>query len=283
MRIKSSLVLALTLVVGSSPLATAAQHQPTRIVSLSPSATEILYGIGAGKQVIAVDQNSNFPTSAPTTKLDGFTPNVEAIAKYKPDLVIIQSTSTKATQIIAQLKKLRIQTFTEVTPNNLKDLYSEISALGVSTGRTESANGLTQSMKKRISQIVSSVSTKGMHSFYHELDNTNYSATSNTFIGQVYSSFGLINIADKAAGADANGYPQLTPEYLLQSNPDLVFLADAQYGESADSFAKRPGFSALSAVKGGHVVALPADIPSRWGPRIVDFYSVIADALKKLG
>lgn len=273
----------MTFVVASSPLATAAQHQPTRIISLSPSATEILYGIGAGKQVIAVDQNSNYPTSAPTTKLDGFTPNVEAIAKYKPDLVIIQSTSTMASQIIAQLKKLRIRTFTEVTPNNLKDLYSEISALGVATGRTETANGLTQSMKKRISKIVSSVSTKGIHSFYHELDNTNYSATSNTFIGQVYSSFGLINIADKASGADTNGYPQLTPEYLLQSNPDLVFLADAQYGESADSFAKRPGFSALSAVKGGHVVALPADIPSRWGPRIVDFYSVIADSLKKLG
>ena len=64
-------------------------HQPTRIVSLSPTATEDLYAVGAGKQVVAVDSYSTYPPQAPRTKLSGFTPNVEAIAKYRPDLVVV--------------------------------------------------------------------------------------------------------------------------------------------------------------------------------------------------
>jgi iron complex transport system substrate-binding protein len=260
----------------------AAVKAPARIISLSPSATEILFGIGAGKQVIAVDQNSNYPTNTPITKLDGFTPNVEAITKYKPDLVIVQSTSTKVTQVVAQLKKLGITVITEVTPNNLNDLYAEIQIDGKASHQVAAAQSLIKSMQTKIAAIIKSTSTQKSLKFYHEIDNTNYSATSKTFIGQVYKSFGLTNIADGAKGADATGYPQLTPEYIIQSNPDLIFLADAQYSETTKSFGARAGFSTLMAVKAGHVVELPADIPSRWGPRIVDFYQLVADAMKKV-
>ncbi len=260
----------------------AAVKTPLRIISLSPSATEILFGIGAGKQVIAVDQNSNYPTSAPITKLDGFAPNVEAIAKYKPDLVIVQSTSTKVMQVVAQLKKLGISVITEITPNNLADVYAEIQIDGRATNHVASAQSLIKSMQAKIAAIIKSAPTQKPLKFYHEIDNTDYSATSKTFIGQVYKSFGLVNIADGAKGADATGYPQLTPEYIIQSNPDLIFLADAQYGESSKTFGTRAGFSTLTAVQASHVVELPADIPSRWGPRIVDFYQLVADAMKKV-
>lgn len=91
----------------------------------------------------------------------------------------------------------------------------------------------------------------------------------------------MINIADAASGVDSSGYPQLSAEYLIKSNPDLIFLADAQYGESIDSLKARPGWSAISAVKNNRVIALPADIPSRWGPRIVDFYELIGKSIKK--
>ena len=114
---------------------------------------------------------------------------------------------------------------------------------------------------------------------FHELDETYYSATSNTFIGKVYKDFGAINIADAALGADSSGYPQLSAEYLLKSDPQVVFLADAQYGTTIDSVSKRAGWSQMSAVINQKIVALPADIPSRWGPRLVDFYKLIGRTL----
>jgi iron complex transport system substrate-binding protein len=116
--------------------------------------------------------------------------------------------------------------------------------------------------------------------FFHELDNTLYSATSSTFIGSVYKDFGLSNIADGAEGADQSGYPQISAEYLVSENPALIFLADAQYGETIDVVKNRAGWSEIDAVKNNKVIELPADIPSRWGPRIIDFYQIVADALK---
>ena len=123
---------------------------------------------------------------------------------------------------------------------------------------------------------------KSKKSFYHELDNTLFSATSSTFIGKVYADFGLINIADAASKADDGGYPQLQNEYLIASNPNIIFLADAQYGEDANKVALRPGWSEISAVKTMKIISLPADISSRWGPRIIEFYRIVADPTGRL-
>jgi iron complex transport system substrate-binding protein len=255
-----------------------AANFPKRIVSLSPSATEDLFAIGAGKQVIAVDDNSNFPIGVPTTKLSSFNPNSEAIAKYKPDLVIIQSTATKSAPVVKQLKTLKIKVYVEKTPSDLTGLFKEISDLGALTGNINGAKKINASISKARLQALSRTTKKGVKIF-HELDNTLYSATSDTFIGKVYSDFGLINIADAAAKADDGGYPQLQNEYIIAANPKYIFLADANYGEDPAKVAGRPGWNSIDAVKNQRVVSLPSDISSRWGPRIADFYKLIADAL----
>ncbi len=252
---------------------------PHRIISLSPSATEDLFAIGAGPQVIAVDQLSNFPATAPASHLDAFSPNVEAIASLKPDLVILNSGATKADSVKAALKKLKIKVYFESAPDDIAGAYKEISELGALTGRGPSANKLIRSMKLSIKKSIDSVRKKNSLSFYHELDDTLYSVTSETFIGKVYKDFGLTNIADAAAKADSYGYPQLTPEYLVLANPAIIFLSDAQYGTTASSVASRPGWSNLKAVTGKHIVALPDDIPSRWGPRLLDFYQFVAKSI----
>ena len=252
----------------------------SKIVSLSPSATEDLFAIGAGSQVVAVDDLSNFPTTAPITKLSAFTPNVEAIAAYSPDLVIINSTATGADSVKSQLNSLGIQVYMEKTPSVIADAYSEISDLGAATGRTAAATTLITSMQKKIATALSVARKTKSLTFFHELDNTLYSATSDTFIGHVYKDFHLTNIADKAAKADSGGYPQLQREYVIKANPAIIFLADSQYGENAATVAKRAGWKSISAVTKHQVLALPADIPSRWGPRLVDFYQFIAQAIK---
>ena len=264
----------------SAPMAHAAL--PTKIISLSPSATEDLFAIGAGKQVLAVDDLSNYPSIAPMTKLSAFTPNVEALAAYHPDLVILNSTATKAGDVRKQLESLGIKVFWEISPNSIEEAYAEIIALGKITGKVSAASTNVSNMKKAIALSIAKYHRGKSLTFFHELDNTLYSATSDTFIGKVYKSFGLTNIADAAATADSYGYPQLTPEYLIKANPRVVFLADADYGESAATVAKRPGWSNITAVRKGQVIALPTDIPSRWGPRLVDFYQFVGTALGKV-
>lgn len=280
-RIALTSVFLITLNLISIPVQ-AAPKVPTRIISLSPSATEDLFALGVGKFVIAVDDNSNFPPEAPTSKLSSFNPNVEAIAKYKPDLVIIQNTASKAESVAAQLKALKIAVYLEKTPVDLDGVYKEISDLGTLTGKQLKARIINNTIKVgRITAIARAKKSVPIN-FFHEIDNTLYSATSSTFIGKVYADFNLKNIADGAAKADDAGYPQLQNEYVISQNPKIIFLADAQYGESAKKVLVRTGWNNISAVKNLNIVELPADIPSRWGPRIVDFYRIVADEISSI-
>ena len=270
------------LIISSGGYSTTIAKKPTRIISLSPSATESLFEIGAGKQVLAVDSYSNFPKSAPITDLSAFEPNVEAIIALKPDLVVLSVDAMKSMVVKEALEKLKIPVLMEKAPENLAQAYKEIEILGAVTDRTSEAKRVTFKMAALIKSIINRAKKSGKVTFFHELDNTLYSVTSDTFIGKVYKDFGLVNIADKAAGADSYGYPQLSAEYLLKADPDVIFLADAEYGESAATVKARAGWSGITAVTKKNVFALPNDIPSRWGPRLVDFYRYVAACLSKV-
>jgi len=252
---------------------------PKRIISLSPSATETLFAIGAGIQVIAVDDLSNYPSKAPISKLSAFSPNVEALLNYKPDLIILNADATKAVEVKAALEKLKITVFLERAPLDLSQAYLEITALGRATGKITGAQNVVSEMKAKISAAVKKGRVSKKVTFFHELDNTLYSATSDSFIGKVYRDFNLTNVADPAATADSAGYPQLQSEYVIKANPKIIFLSDAQYGESISTLSKRAGWNGIAAIKSKNVVALPEDIPSRWGPRLVDFYEFISTSL----
>ena len=115
--------------------------------------------------------------------------------------------------------------------------------------------------------------------YYHELDDTLFSATSTTFIGQLYSMLGLVNIAD-GSDPDGFGYPQLSAEVIIDADPDFIFLADTICcGQSQATVAARPGWETLQAVVGGRVVELDDAVASRWGPRVVDLLEIVAGAV----
>ncbi len=251
---------------------------PQRIVSLSPTATEDLFAIGAGAQVVAVDSDSSYPANAPKTNLSAYQPNVEAIAKYRPDLVVI---SDDINNIKAQLTALKIAVLVEPAANTLDDAYQQIQNLGSRTGHAAKAAGVANGMRTSIAALVATVPKREKPlSYFHELDNTLYTVSSKTFVGQIYALAGMRSIADSASGK-ATAYPQLSAEYLLSANPDLVFLADTKCcGQNAATFGKRPGFSALAAVRDQQIVSLDDDIASRWGPRVVDLLRKIVDAAK---
>jgi iron complex transport system substrate-binding protein len=252
------------------------RHRPRRIVSLSPTATEDLFAIGAGRQVVAVDEFSDYPKQTPRTKLSPYTPNVEAIAGYRPDLVVV---ATDANNVVRALGKLHVPVLLDPATTNLAGAYTQIRQLGAATGHRRAAGALVTKIRKRIASLVASVPKKNL-SVYHELSPSHYSATSSTFIGSIYRLFKLKNIADRA---DSSGspYPQLSDEYIISANPDLIVLADTTCcGQNAGTVKARPGWSSITAVQRGAIVPVDDSIAARWGPRITRFVAAIARALR---
>jgi len=250
-------------------------HRPVRIVSLSPTATEDLFAIGAGEQVIAVDDQSNYPPEAPMTELSGFEPNVEAIAGYQPDLVVF---ATEPGDLGSALETLGVTALQLDAAPALEVAYEQIEQLGLATGHSAEAKTLVDNMRSRVDELVAAADPSAALSFYYELDDTFYSVTSKTFIGQLFELLGLENIAD-AAGRGSGGYPQLSAEYIIEADPDLIFLADTKCcGQSPETVSGRPGWDQIAAVSDGGVVPLDDDVASRWGPRVVDLLLEIATA-----
>jgi iron complex transport system substrate-binding protein len=253
------------------------EERPDRIVSLSPTATESLFAVGAGDQVIAVDDQSTYPAEAPRTSLSGFQPNVEAIAGYEPDLVVA---GFDPGGLVDGLEAVGVPVLLQPAATDLEEAYEQIEELGAATGNPEEAEEVVESMEGSIGELVESVpsGTEGL-SVYHEVSPDFFSATSQTFIGSVYERLGLENIADEA-GAEAPDYPQLSAEYIVSANPDLIVLADTKCcGQTAAKLAVRPGWGEMKAVADGDVVPVDDDIASRWGPRTVDFVEVVVAAL----
>jgi iron complex transport system substrate-binding protein len=252
--------------------------RPTRIVSLSPTATETLFAVGAGTQVIAVDDQSDYPKQAPKTALSGYQPNVEAIAAYNPDLVVVSNDGG----LVASLRKLGVTVLLEPAANTVAEAYDEIRQIGQATGNTKAAATVVQRMQSTLTTLIRSVPKKSRHlKVFHELSPDYYSATSATFIGRIYRLFGFTNIAD-ASDTTHSGYPKLSAEYIVSANPDIVVLADSVCcAQTAGAVAERPGWQLVGAVRHKRVIPVDDSIASRWGPRIVDFARVIAQAAKR--
>ncbi|MHB1433414.1 MAG: ABC transporter substrate-binding protein [Streptosporangiaceae bacterium] len=255
-------------------------RRPTSIISLSPSATEMLYAIGAGSQVTAVDQDSNYPPQAPRTSINPLSPNIESIVARKPSLVVVNYDAAALTKRLAAFK---IPVLYLATPSNLSNVWAQYQQLGAATGHLQQANAEVASLKHQISAIVAQVPRHAKPvSYYYELDQTYYSVTSTTFIGKLLGLLGLKSIADAAKGAAAaGGYPQLSAEYIIKANPSYIILADTICcHQSAATVSSRPGWSSLSAVKSHRIIALNDNIASRWGPRIIVLLKTVLAALR---
>ena len=257
--------------------------KPVRIVSLAPTATEDLYAVGAGPQVVAVDQDSDYPPGVPVTKLSGLTPNLEAIARYRPDLVISYQ---NANGLVTGLGKLGIPVLIEPAAATLADAYAQIGQIGQATGHLTQARRVVATMKAQIAWYVrqAGAAHPGLTYYWELTANPFYSVTSSTFIGQIVGLFGLKSIADAADKASDGGYPELSEEYIIKAQPRIIFLADNQAadgGQTPAVVSKRPGWSAIPAVQDHEVIGLNDDIASRWGPRLPQLVAEIAQAVER--
>ena len=249
---------------------------PKRIISLSPSITEILFEIGSGNKVIAVDNLSNYPNEAPITDISAYDPNVEAISLLNPDLVIL---SYNIKNLKAALKKIGIETIYLPAPLNFEDILDQIDYLGLQTGNEDKAKKLISKMKNRMKTLQKLRENEKATKIYHEIDPNYYSPSKFSFIGDIYQKLNYKNVADKADISNL-GYPKLSPELIISENPDLIVLPgkDNKYVEKVKL---RPGWGYIEAVKKNNFLLTNNDIASRWGPRILNFASILVEYSKK--
>lgn len=249
-----------------------------RVVSVSPTATEMLFAIGAGSLAVAVDEFSTYPPEAPRIEgLSGFTPNVEAILQYSPDLVLTLSNQTG--DEFSKLEEFDVCVLRLPAVTDLEGTYDQLRTLGRLTEKEDEANELIDDLKKKVEEIVQTYSSRERLTYFYELDPSFYTITENTFIGHV---LGLLKLQSIAPVDNALGdYPQLNQEAILTSNPDIIMLADVECcGESAQTVSKRSGWQDITAVKEDKILEIDADIASRWGPRLVDLMILVGNFLE---
>jgi len=244
---------------------------PQHIVSLSAGHTEILYAIGAGDQVTAVDNTSDCPSAAnELPKVDAFVPSVEQIAGLEPDLVVI---FFDPGDLQSSLQGLGIPVLNLATPESVQGVYDQTALLGEATGHPEDAVDVVAEMKEAVQEVQSRLAgVTEAPTVFHEIDSHYFSAGSGTFIGDLYGMLGAANIAD----ATGQPYPQMSAEAIIQADPDVIVLADEDAGESPETVKARPGWGSVSAVKNDRIYVIDTDIVSRPGPRLVEALRTLA-------
>jgi iron complex transport system substrate-binding protein len=279
-RLAAAAVAVATLLLGAGcGESSSDERRPTRIVSLSPSATETLFAVGAGDQVIAVDEESDHPAGVPRTDLSSYQPNVEAIVGYEPDLVILPASVPR--DVPAGLRRVGLRVLATPAPANLDDAYAQMRQLGRVTGHTEAGDELAEQTEARVERLIATAPEGSRLDFFHELDPDLFSAGTRSFIGRIYQRLGLENVAEPAARRAGTPYPQLSSEAVVSADPDLIVLADTECcDQSPAKVMRRPGWQRVAAVEAGAVVAIDDDIASRWGPRIPVFVAKVVEAMQ---
>jgi iron complex transport system substrate-binding protein len=250
---------------------------PERVVSLSPGATEIFFAIGAEGSLVAVDNQADYPDAARNfaTRVDAFEPNVEAIAALEPDLVLV---ATDIGGLVGALDALGIPVlFIDINTDILtvESVLGQVNLYGRVTGKTEAANALVLSLMERVQAVKQRADEHAPGpSVYHELDASFFSAAESSFIGDLYRILNADNIAGDGGGSP---YPQLSQESIIAADPDIIVLADEEFGVTVESVRQRPGWGVMAAVRENRIYGIDPDIISRPGPRIVDALEQLAD------
>jgi len=243
-----------------------------RIVSIAPSNTEILFAVGAGKQVVGREELSDYPAEAKNVTSIGSVfqkINTEALVALKPDLVL--AAEINSPEQVKALEDLKLTVYYLPNPKTFDDLYANLETVGKLTGRSAEAARLNESLKARYDAVIQKLSqAKDAPTVFYEIDATDptkpFTSGPGTFIDLVITLAGGKNIGAELKDA----FAQISSEELVKQNPNVIVLGDALYGVTPESVAQRPGWGTLNAVKGKQVFAFDDNLISRPGPRLID-------------
>jgi iron complex transport system substrate-binding protein len=280
------------------------QVHPERIVSLSPSNTEILFAVGAGDKVVGVTDYCNYPTAvearietAEIARVGGYwNPSVETIASLKPDLVLVSTAQCTVKtnncktscsrrceltiKVANNLKSLGLNVMT-LAPHSMNDILDDILRVGKTTGNSAQAVNLVKNLKQRIDKVVTNSKTlSDKPRVYFEVWNNPYiSVNSGTWIGNLISLAGGANVF----GETVSEWPIIQSEDIIQRNPDVMVFPVIpnvpRFWGSFEAVKKRLGWKNISAVRNGNLYELPRDCISRPGPRLVESLEMLAEMI----
>jgi iron complex transport system substrate-binding protein len=252
-----------------------------KIVSISPSLTEILFGVGAGDRLIGRDSNSQFPEEAQGAKdlgnmWEGIP--VEDILALEPDLIL--AGEIFSAEAIQELRDLGLTVYWQANPDDFNALYRNIYQVAILTGTEEAAGSLVEDLESRVSLLEEKlIAVEESPLVFYELDASDpanpWTTGSGTFISYVINKASAQNVGDVLDG----DWVQISSEELVAQNPDYILLADALYGITPESVAERAGWNEITAVIEGNVLPFDPFILSVPGPRLVEGYEALAEMI----
>lgn len=241
-----------------------------RVVSLSTTHTEIIQSLEAEETLIAVDSFSE--VDFPVEVIDAYTVTAEELAPLNPDVVIL---AFDFNGIVEGLKNQEINYVLLPPAKNFEDVYSQIEIIGSLVNKESEAFSTTRDMKIEINRILDNANF-GDASVYHEIGYSYgiYSVNSDSLIGQIYNSLGVINIANNTEDPFGSGYPALTEEQVIESNPEYIIIGHSDYLNK--DLSTRVGWEDINAIKNSNVYFLDENLANNWGTTTVELVEQIA-------
>lgn len=240
------------------------RSEPRRIVSMLPSHTETLFALGVGARVVGVDDFSNYPPEAAGVPRLGnlFHPGVEGIVASRPDLVLLQ----RQPELAGTLAAAGL-TVVSIHAETIPEALASIITIGRLVNRPQAAAELTAQIQEQLAAVSRRVSPGRAPRVFYEISEDLFTAGPRSFVGELITAAGGTNIIP----AELGNFPQVSPELVIQADPEVILLANAPWGVTVESVAARPGWAGISAVRNGRVIALfsqDVDQINRPGPRL---------------
>jgi len=246
--------------------------EPKRIVVMLPSATETVCALGACDKIVATDNYSNWPEAVKKLPKAGglYDPNVELIVSLKPDLVI----ASKYGKLVDRLEEVGIPAYA-VKTETYEDIFATARKLGRVLNREAQAEALVARIRSEVYRLESrAAKAKTRPTVYYEIDATPYTVGPNSFIGVLIQKARGENIVPPELGL----FPKISPEFVVEKDPEVIVLGDAPYGVNLEALKKRPGWAKIRAVREGRVCELTkaeTDLVHRPGPRVPEGLRVL--------
>ena len=264
--------LALLVSMCSSP---AQESEDIKIISLSTTHTEIIQSLEAQDTLVAVDAFSE--VDFPVEKIDAYTVTAEELVPLNPDMVII---AFDFNGIVEGLESQEINYVLLPPAKNFEDVYSQISTIGEIVNKKGEASSKVRDMKLEINRILDDANYEDV-SVYHEIGYSYgiYSVNSDSLIGEIYNALGVVNIANSEEDPFGSGYPALSEEMVIQSNPDYIVVGHSDYLNKDLSI--REGWGNISAVESSNVYFLDDTLASNWGTTTVQLVEELSTTFEE--
>ncbi|MEC7892460.1 MAG: ABC transporter substrate-binding protein [Actinomycetota bacterium] len=265
-------LLFLTLVLAACSL-NSEKADKLKIVSLSTTHTEIVQALGGGELLVGADSFSQTPETV--KKIDAFTATTDEILELNPDVVLI---AFDINEIVTDLEGMQMKYALLPPARNFEDVYSQIEIIGNLIHKENEAKNLISSMRQDVSTILQNTTFKDIKIF-HEIGYTYgiYTVNQNSFIGEIYNLLGVKNIANELEDPYSSGYPEISEEKIIESNPDLIVVGHSDYLNK--DLSTRTSWKNLTALKSNNIYFLDENLANNWGINTVDLLNVLNEII----